>query len=129
MVHSFCSAVKVCETFPLRLYEGSRIYNRVVVLQQVISHGPFFSSGQKRKKSSMKRGLDIIPGNWGVKGGRTKHDIFNFNKIFNFRFFHESVSPKPLSIPLGQFQIFFRKFVDLFAAQGSPSVSLTPVAN
>jgi hypothetical protein len=54
------------------------MYNRVVVLQQVISHvthGPLFSSGQKRKKSNMKRGPDIILGNWGEKGGRTKHDI------------------------------------------------------
>jgi hypothetical protein len=32
-------------------------------------------------------------------------------------FFHESVSPKPLSIPLGPFRIF-RKFAEIFAAQG-----------
>jgi hypothetical protein len=36
-------------------------------------------------------------------------------------FFHESVSP--LSIPLGPFQIY-RKFVEIFAAQGAPLVSL-----
>jgi hypothetical protein len=40
-------------------------------------------------------------------------------------FFHESVSPKPLSIPLGP----FRKFAEIFAAQGAPPVSVTPVAN
>jgi hypothetical protein len=28
------------------------------------------------------------------------------HEIFDFRFFHESVSPKPLSLPLGPFQIF-----------------------
>ncbi len=41
-------------------------------------------------------------------------------------FFHESVSPKPLSIPFGP---FFRKFLEIFAAQVAPPVSLTPVAN
>jgi hypothetical protein len=39
-----------------------------------------------------------------------------------------AVSPKPLSIPLGPFE-FFRKFAEIFAAQGAPPVSLTPVAN
>jgi hypothetical protein len=29
------------------------------------------------------------------------------HEIFDFRFFRESVSPKPLSIPLGLFRIFF----------------------
>jgi hypothetical protein len=35
--------------------------------------------------------------------------------------------PKPLNIPLWPFQIF-RKFTEIFAAQGAPPVSLTPVA-
>ncbi len=43
-------------------------------------------------------------------------------------FFHESVSPKPLNIPSGPFQIFL-KFAEIFAAQGAPPVLLTPVAN
>jgi hypothetical protein len=34
---------------------------------------------------------------------------------------------KPLSILLGRFE-FFRKFSEIFAAQGAPPVSLTPVA-
>jgi hypothetical protein len=38
------------------------------------------------------------------------------------------VSLKPLSIPLGPFLIF-RKFAEIFAAQGAPLVLLTPVAN
>ncbi len=38
--------------------------------------------------------------------------------------FYESVSPMPLSIQLGQFQIFW-KFVEIVAAQGEPLVSLT----
>jgi hypothetical protein len=50
------------------------------------------------------------------------------HEIFGFWFCHESVSPKPLSIPLGPFRIF-RKFAEIFAAQGSPPVLLTPVAN
>jgi hypothetical protein len=37
-------------------------------------------------------------------------------------FFHESVSPKPLSIPLGPFQIF-SKIAEIFAAQGHFKVS------
>ncbi len=43
-------------------------------------------------------------------------------------FFHDSFSPKHLSIPLRPFQIFW-KFAEIFAAQGAPSVLLTPVAN
>jgi hypothetical protein len=38
------------------------------------------------------------------------------HEIFDFKFFHESVSPKPLSIPLGPFEIFFkdlRKYLQL----------------
>jgi hypothetical protein len=38
-------------------------------------------------------------------------------------FFHESVSPKPLSITLGPFKIFSK------IRGGAPPVSLTPVAN
>ncbi len=33
--------------------------------------------------------------------------------IFNFRFFHESVSPKPLSIPFVLFQIFLKILWDI----------------
>jgi hypothetical protein len=40
--------------------------------------------------------------------------------ILTCGFFHESVSPKPLNILLGPFQIFF-KFVEVFAAQGAPN--------
>jgi hypothetical protein len=31
----------------------------------------------------------------------------SLTQIFDFKFFHESVSPWPLSIPLGPFQIFY----------------------
>jgi hypothetical protein len=31
------------------------------------------------------------------------------HEIFDFRFFHESVSPKPLRLPLGPFNIFLSK--------------------
>jgi hypothetical protein len=54
-----------------------------------------------------------------------------YHEIFDFWFFHESVSPKPLSTPLhhlGRFE-FFQKFGETFAAQGAPPVLLTPVAN
>ncbi len=47
------------------------------------------------------------------------------HEIFDLWFFHESVSTKPLSIPYK----FFRKFSEIFADQGAPPVSLTPVAN
>jgi hypothetical protein len=41
--------------------------------------------------------------------------------------FHESVSPQPQSILLGQLQ-FISKFAEIFASQGAPPVSMTPVA-
>jgi hypothetical protein len=50
------------------------------------------------------------------------------HEIFDIRFFHESVSSKPLSIPLELF-IVSRKFAEIFPAQGAPPVSLSPVAN
>jgi hypothetical protein len=43
-------------------------------------------------------------------------------------FFHDSVSHKPLSIPLGLLK-FSQKFTEIFAAQGALPVSLTPLAN
>ncbi len=52
------------------------------------------------------------------------HEIFNFSG-----FFRESVSPKPLSIPSGPFQIFFLKYTKIFAAQGAPLVLLTRMTN
>ncbi len=36
-----------------------------------------------------------------------------FHEIFDFSFFHESVSPKRLSIPLGWFQIFSKILGDI----------------
>jgi hypothetical protein len=40
--------------------------------------------------------------------------------MFDFRFFYESVSPKPLRI---------QKFAKILAAQGASPVLLTPVTN
>jgi hypothetical protein len=37
---------------------------------------------------------------------------------FYFRFFYESVYPKPLSTPIGPFR-FFSTFTEIFAAQGA----------
>jgi hypothetical protein len=39
--------------------------------------------------------------------------IKNMTEIFDFRFFHESVSPGPLSIPLGPFQFFMKTCGDI----------------
>ncbi len=47
-------------------------------------------------------------------------------RILTSGFLHGSVSPKPLIILLGPF-IIFRKFAEIFAAQGAPPVSFTPV--
>jgi hypothetical protein len=47
--------------------------------------------------------------------------------IFASRLFHESSTPKPLKITLGSFRIF-GKFAEIFASQGAPPVSTTPVA-
>jgi hypothetical protein len=49
------------------------------------------------------------------------------HEIFVFWFFHESVSPSPKLYRKGRFK-FFRKFMEIFAAQGLPPVSMTPVA-
>jgi hypothetical protein len=46
------------------------------------------------------------------------------HEIFEFRFFHDAVSSKALSIPLG----LLRKFTEIFAAQGAPPFSLKPVS-
>ena len=51
------------------------------------------------------------------------------HEFFCFRFFHESSSPKPLKITLVHFKFFFQKFAKIFASQGAPPVSTTPVAN
>jgi hypothetical protein len=53
-------------------------------------------------------------------------------RFFASGFFHESSSPKPLQITLGNFRVisnFFRKIAEIFASQGSPLVSTTPVVN
>jgi hypothetical protein len=49
------------------------------------------------------------------------------SRDFFFWFFHELVSPKALIIPLWPIN-FFRKFTEIFAAQGLPPVSTTSVA-
>jgi hypothetical protein len=46
-------------------------------------------------------------------------------RFFASGFFHESVSPQPESIQIFK---FFRKFAEIFASQGVPPVSTTPVA-
>ncbi len=51
------------------------------------------------------------------------------HEIFTFWFFSWISFPKHLSIPLRAISKFFRKFTEIFAAQGAPPVSTTPVAN
>jgi hypothetical protein len=53
------------------------------------------------------------------------------HKIFDFWFstwISFPQAPDYMSVPLGRLN-FFHKFADIFAAQGAPLVSLTPVAN
>jgi hypothetical protein len=60
-------------------------------------------------------------------------------EIFAFGFFHESVSPKPLSIPLGPFRFFLKIRGDIRSSRlttgnndtggNLPPVSMTPSAN
>ncbi len=68
---------------------------------------------------------------------RSPNKIWRSNSIFNLTvsrdflllvFFHDSVSPQPQSVPLGPCWIF-RKFAEIFASQGAPPVSTTPVEN
>ncbi len=72
---------------------------------QVLEHQPVVSP------------LDVNLGRYFTLKGRC-------HEIFNYRFFYESVSPKPLS----RFE-FFRKFAEIFTAPGAPQVPLTLVAN
>jgi hypothetical protein len=55
-------------------------------------------------------------------GGPMQRSITQFKETISrdFRhlaFFHESITPRPLSIPLGPFQ-FLKKFAEIFAAEG-----------
>ncbi len=50
------------------------------------------------------------------------------HKIFDFRFSSWISFPQASEYPRGRFE-FFRKLSEIFAAQGAPPVSLTPVAN
>ncbi len=46
-----------------------------------------------------------------------------WHEIFDFRFFNESVSSGPMSIPLGRFE-FFRKFAEIFSNEcSSPAIN------
>jgi hypothetical protein len=54
--------------------------------------------------------------------GGTSYFKGTVSRDFGLLDFHQSISPKPLTIPLGPFQI-------IFAAEGLPPVSTTPVAN
>jgi hypothetical protein len=77
------------------------------------------------KKNSATRSVAFTMYNFVCAKGSLKGQ---YHEIFYFKFFHESVSPKPLSIQLGPFE-FFSRFVEIFAAQGAPPVStLTPGA-
>ncbi len=51
------------------------------------------------------------------------------SRDFCFRFFHESSSPKPMKIQYMDNFAFFRKSAEIFANQGAPPVSTTPVVN
>jgi hypothetical protein len=44
------------------------------------------------------------------------------HEIFDFRFFHESASPKPLSLPLGLFRIFSKNCGDISSSKYTISV-------
>ncbi len=62
----------------------------------------------------------LLPGTHTLvlKGSATRFPISGF--------FHESVSPKPLSILLGSFRFFSRKFAEIFASQGAPRWEQVP---
>ncbi len=50
------------------------------------------------------------------------------HEVFDFSFFHESVSPGPLSIPSASFRLF-RKFAEIIANEFLSVVSMTPAIN
>jgi hypothetical protein len=66
-------------------------------LKCTVSHLCFWNKWMRSKREFLQ--LDIIlKSNKAFKG--------SLNEIFYFSFFHESVSPGPLSIQLGSFRIF-----------------------
>ncbi len=68
-----------------------------------------------------RRVMSLLQVSWrSAYGGALKGTV---PRDSEFRFYHESVSPKPLSIPLGHFRYFFQKFSEIFVAQGAPPVS------
>ena len=56
-----------------------------------------------RQKVPVKQGQNLPLASLKGLKGRLKGQC---HEIFDFWFFHESVSPKPLSVPLGWFRIF-----------------------
>jgi hypothetical protein len=54
--------------------------------------------------------------------------VASVTRYFASGFFMNPLSPSPRKLHLGHFE-FFRKFPKIFASQGAPPVSTTPVAN
>jgi hypothetical protein len=67
------------------------------------------------------------PQDFNPNFSKLKGEIIQDSRFFASNIFHELSSPKPLKITVGHFK-FFRKFADIFASQGAPTVSPTPVA-
>jgi len=55
------------------------------------------------KGQGLFKGTSLRP----IESGRLAPLKGQCHEIFDFWFFHESVTPKPLSIPLGPFRFFF----------------------
>jgi hypothetical protein len=51
-----------------------------------------------------------------------KHQKDSVTRFSTYGFFHESVSPKPLSIPLGPFQIFSKILTDIRSSRCTTGV-------
>jgi hypothetical protein len=60
-----------------------------------------------------------------IEGGEAKRLKGQCHEIFDFWFFHESVSPKPVSIPLGSFQIFSKIRGDIRCSRFATGVNDT----
>ena len=69
------------------------------------------------KKTRSKKSRDTVL----VKG--------QCHEIFRFWFFSSISFPPAPEYPIRTVSNFFRKFVEIFASQGAPTVSTTPVAN
>jgi hypothetical protein len=74
------------------------------------------------KEPNINGTMSVTVSGKGSDGNSLKRQC---HEIFDFWFFHESVSPKPLSIPLGSFRIFSKIRGDIRSSRFATGVNDT----